>query len=39
VPATEPHPLDGQARQLMLTLLIAVGTLVVLGVVLALTRG
>ena len=35
---TEPHPLTGQARQLMLTLLISIGTLIVLGVVLALTR-
>jgi len=34
----EPHPLTGQARQLMLTLLISIGTLIVLGVVLALTR-
>lgn len=34
----EPHPLTSQARQLMLTLLISVGTLIVLGVVLALTR-
>jgi hypothetical protein len=37
--ADEPHPPAGQARALMVTLLIAVGTLVVLGVVLALTRG
>jgi hypothetical protein len=37
-PPTEPHPLTGQARQLMVTLLISVGTLIVLGVVLALTR-
>ena len=35
----DPHPLSGQARQLMLTLLISIGTLIVLGVVLALTRG
>jgi hypothetical protein len=37
--AVEPHPLTGQARQLMITLLISVGTLIVLGVVLAVTRG
>ena len=37
-PPSEPHPLTGQARQLMLTLLISIGTLIVLGVVLALTR-
>jgi hypothetical protein len=35
----EAHPLTGQARQLMITLLISAGTLIVLGVVLALTRG
>jgi len=34
----DAHPLSGQARQLMLTLLISIGTLIVLGVVLALTR-
>jgi hypothetical protein len=37
-PPGEPHPLTGQARQLMVALLISVGTLIVLGVVFALTR-
>jgi hypothetical protein len=35
--AADPHPLADQARQLMVTLLISLGTLIVLGVVLALT--